>query len=71
MWSFLKYNDGDSWFYLREFVGPYLALARAPAACLNLNTMLILIPVCRNLLALTRRIVFKIERAFLSLIHLA
>ena len=31
-----------------------LALARAPAACLNFNCMLILLPVCRNLLSFLR-----------------
>ena len=34
------------------------ALARAPAACLNFNCMLILIPVCRNILVLVRKAFF-------------
>ncbi|XP_078265294.1 NADPH oxidase 2-like isoform X2 [Rhinoraja longicauda] len=36
------------------FVIPALAWARAPAACLNFNCMLILLPVCRNLLSFVR-----------------
>ncbi|MED6237424.1 hypothetical protein ATANTOWER_024578, partial [Ataeniobius toweri] len=31
-----------------------LSWARAPAACLNFNCMLILLPVCRNLLSILR-----------------
>ncbi|XP_025227731.1 cytochrome b-245 heavy chain isoform X2 [Theropithecus gelada] len=39
---------------LSIFVISALALARAPAACLNFNCMLILLPVCRNLLSFLR-----------------
>lgn len=48
------YDDGKKYFYTRKLLGSALALARAPAACLNFNCMLILLPVCRNLLSFLR-----------------
>lgn len=48
------YDDGPKYNYTRKLLGSALALARAPAACLNFNCMLILLPVCRNLLSLLR-----------------
>ncbi|ERE65883.1 cytochrome b-245 heavy chain-like protein [Cricetulus griseus] len=48
------YDDGPKYFYTRKLLGSALALARAPAACLNFNCMLILLPVCRNLLSFLR-----------------
>ncbi|ELW65804.1 Cytochrome b-245 heavy chain [Tupaia chinensis] len=48
------YDDGPQFFYTRRLLGSALALARAPAACLNFNCMLILLPVCRNLLSFLR-----------------
>ncbi|XP_020776457.1 cytochrome b-245 heavy chain [Boleophthalmus pectinirostris] len=42
------------WFYTRVLLGQALSWARAPAACLNFNCMLILLPVCRNLLSFLR-----------------
>uniref|UniRef100_A0A8C5DIF3 NADPH oxidase 2 n=1 Tax=Gouania willdenowi TaxID=441366 RepID=A0A8C5DIF3_GOUWI len=44
----------DRWFYTRVLLGHALPWARAPAACLNFNCMLILLPVCRNLLSFLR-----------------
>ncbi|CAL8275668.1 unnamed protein product [Arctogadus glacialis] len=44
----------DKWFYTRAILGDALSWARAPAACLNFNCMLILLPVCRNLLSMLR-----------------
>ncbi|XP_068165263.1 cytochrome b-245 heavy chain [Antennarius striatus] len=44
----------DRWFYTRVLLGHALSWARAPAACLNFNCLLILLPVCRNLLSLLR-----------------
>ncbi|KAI5279572.1 cytochrome b-245 heavy chain isoform X1 [Manis pentadactyla] len=41
-------------YYTRRLLGAALPLARAPAACLNFNCMLILLPVCRNLLSFLR-----------------
>uniref|UniRef100_A0A8C5WU11 Ferric oxidoreductase domain-containing protein n=1 Tax=Laticauda laticaudata TaxID=8630 RepID=A0A8C5WU11_LATLA len=51
---YLTYDKGLLYYYTRELLGPYLALARAPAACLNFNCLLILLPVCRNLLSFLR-----------------
>nr|BAC35593.1 unnamed protein product [Mus musculus] len=48
------YDDGPKYNYTRKLLGSALALARAPAACLNFNCMLILLPVCRNLLSFLR-----------------
>ncbi|XP_029458978.1 cytochrome b-245 heavy chain [Rhinatrema bivittatum] len=48
------YNDGINYHYSRQIYGEALAWARAPAACLNFNCMLILLPVCRNLLSFLR-----------------
>uniref|UniRef100_A0A4W6EWM6 NADPH oxidase 2 n=1 Tax=Lates calcarifer TaxID=8187 RepID=A0A4W6EWM6_LATCA len=42
------------WFYTRVLLGQALSWARAPAAALNFNCMLILLPVCRNLLSFLR-----------------
>uniref|UniRef100_A0A8C9W595 NADPH oxidase 2 n=1 Tax=Scleropages formosus TaxID=113540 RepID=A0A8C9W595_SCLFO len=44
----------ERWFYSRAILGQALPWARAPAACLNFNCMLILLPVCRNLLSFLR-----------------
>ncbi|KAM8903035.1 NADPH oxidase 2 [Spinachia spinachia] len=44
----------EKWFYTRVLLGHALSWARAPAACLNFNCMLILLPVCRNLLSFLR-----------------
>ncbi|XP_070567414.1 cytochrome b-245 heavy chain-like isoform X2 [Ptychodera flava] len=42
-------NEGPKWLFL-----PSLGVARASAACLNFNCMLILLPVCRNLVSYLR-----------------
>lgn len=54
VWFYFVYEDGDQFFYTRHLLGSALAWARAPAAVLNFNCMLILLPVCRNLLSLLR-----------------
>ncbi|KAG8543502.1 hypothetical protein GDO81_024523 [Engystomops pustulosus] len=54
-WNFyLVYDEGPRYFYSRKIYGSALAWARAPAACLNFNCLLILLPVCRNLLSFLR-----------------
>ncbi|XP_006277149.3 cytochrome b-245 heavy chain [Alligator mississippiensis] len=53
-WYYLVYDVGKEYIYTRVLLGHALALARAPAACLNFNCMLILLPVCRNLLSFLR-----------------
>ncbi|KAM9356934.1 NADPH oxidase 1 [Symphorus nematophorus] len=54
VWFYLFYDLGDQFFYTRHLLGSALAWARAPAAVLNFNCLLILLPVCRNLLSLVR-----------------
>ncbi|XP_076595193.1 NADPH oxidase 1 [Chaetodon auriga] len=54
VWFYLLYDLEDRFFYTRHLLGSALAWARAPAAVLNFNCMLILLPVCRNLLSLLR-----------------
>ncbi|KAF1384914.1 hypothetical protein PFLUV_G00125130 [Perca fluviatilis] len=54
VWFYLLYDTGDAFFYTRHLLGSALSWARAPAAVLNFNCMLILLPVCRNLLSLLR-----------------
>uniref|UniRef100_A0A672JAR4 FAD-binding FR-type domain-containing protein n=1 Tax=Salarias fasciatus TaxID=181472 RepID=A0A672JAR4_SALFA len=54
VWFYLFYDLGDQFFYTRHLLGSALAWARAPAAVLNFNCLLILLPVCRNLLSLIR-----------------
>ncbi|XP_073710466.1 NADPH oxidase 1 [Misgurnus anguillicaudatus] len=51
---YLFYDEGEQFEYTRELLGSALPWARAPAAVLNFNCMLILLPVCRNLLSLLR-----------------
>ncbi|XP_076148332.1 NADPH oxidase 1 [Alosa pseudoharengus] len=54
VWFYFFYDLGDQFIYTRHLLGSALAWARAPAAVLNFNCMLILLPVCRNLLSLIR-----------------
>ncbi|XP_062281502.1 NADPH oxidase 1 [Scomber scombrus] len=54
VWFYHIYELQDRFFYTRHILGSALAWARAPAAVLNFNCMLILLPVCRNLLSLVR-----------------
>uniref|UniRef100_A0A8C7EBR4 NADPH oxidase 1 n=1 Tax=Nothoprocta perdicaria TaxID=30464 RepID=A0A8C7EBR4_NOTPE len=51
---FLFFDRNEQYFYTREILGSALAWARASAKCLNFNSMLILLPVCRNLLSFLR-----------------
>ncbi|CAG5126562.1 unnamed protein product [Candidula unifasciata] len=52
--TFVSYRDADEYYYLRVLVGDSLCWARASAACLNFNVMLILFPVCRKLISFIR-----------------
>ncbi|XP_026213620.1 NADPH oxidase 1 [Anabas testudineus] len=54
VWFYFVYYTGSQFFYTRHLIGSALSWARAPAAVLNFNCMLILLPVCRNLLSLLR-----------------
>ncbi|XP_042746672.1 NADPH oxidase 1 isoform X2 [Lagopus leucura] len=51
---FLFFDRDEQYFYTRAILGSALAWARASAKCLNFNSMLILLPVCRNLLSFLR-----------------
>ncbi|MGH0129753.1 UNVERIFIED_CONTAM: hypothetical protein FKN15_039471 [Acipenser sinensis] len=53
VYYYIVYLD-ERFYYTRVLVGDALSWARAPAACLNFNCMLILLPVCRNLLSFLR-----------------
>ncbi|XP_050391270.1 cytochrome b-245 heavy chain [Patella vulgata] len=46
--TFFSYQSSAEYFYLRLIVGNALCVARASAACLNFNCLLVLLPVCRN-----------------------
>uniref|UniRef100_A0A8C9J9E3 NADPH oxidase 2 n=1 Tax=Panthera tigris altaica TaxID=74533 RepID=A0A8C9J9E3_PANTA len=54
VWYYRFYALRRTFFYTQKLLGIALPLARAPAACLNFNCMLILLPVCRNLLSFLR-----------------
>ncbi|KAG7467453.1 hypothetical protein MATL_G00153950 [Megalops atlanticus] len=53
----------ERFYYTRVLLGHALSWARAPAACLNFNCMLILLPVCRNLLSFLRGSVQRCSRS--------
>ncbi|XP_027538852.1 NADPH oxidase 3 [Neopelma chrysocephalum] len=53
--TFHWYEDDNAYIYTRIMLGSTLAWARASATCLNFNCMLILLPVCRNLISFLRR----------------
>ncbi|KAK3608414.1 hypothetical protein CHS0354_035417 [Potamilus streckersoni] len=53
VYTYFRYM-GDEFYYLRLILGEGLPVARAGASCLNLNCMLILLPVCRNLTSFSR-----------------
>ncbi|XP_071506880.1 NADPH oxidase 2-like [Diadema antillarum] len=52
--TFLVYEQGPQYFYVRRITGVGLSIAKASGAALNLNSMLILLPVCRNLISFFR-----------------
>eukprot|EP00112_Aurelia_sp_Birch-Aquarium-sp1_P009789 Seg2125.5 transcript_id=Seg2125.5/GoldUCD/mRNA.D3Y31 product="Cytochrome b-245 heavy chain" protein_id=Seg2125.5/GoldUCD/D3Y31 len=53
--TYLKYAKDKEYFYLRKILkGGGLPMARGAAMMLNFNCMLILLPVCRNLISLIR-----------------
>ncbi|XP_021387787.2 NADPH oxidase 3 [Lonchura striata] len=52
--TFHWYEDDNAYIYTRIMLGSTLAWARASATCLNFNCMLILLPVCRNLISFLR-----------------
>ena len=56
--NYNKY-DQPEWFYTKEILGDALPMARASAACLNLNCSLVLLPVCKHSLETMRRILSR------------
>ncbi|XP_075402548.1 NADPH oxidase 4 isoform X2 [Tenrec ecaudatus] len=52
--TFLQYHEGPEHHYIYQMLGLGLCLSRASASVLNLNCSLILLPVCRTLLAFLR-----------------
>uniref|UniRef100_A0A670Z632 NADPH oxidase 3 n=1 Tax=Pseudonaja textilis TaxID=8673 RepID=A0A670Z632_PSETE len=52
--TFFWYESEDAYLYTRVMLGSALAWARASAACLNFNCLLILLPVSRNLISFLR-----------------
>uniref|UniRef100_A0A8C5PKH3 NADPH oxidase 1 n=1 Tax=Leptobrachium leishanense TaxID=445787 RepID=A0A8C5PKH3_9ANUR len=54
VYFFMIFEKGKKYAYTRVLLGSALAWARGSAACLNFNCLLILLPVCRNLLSFLR-----------------
>ncbi|XP_006895309.1 PREDICTED: NADPH oxidase 4 isoform X2 [Elephantulus edwardii] len=52
--TFLQYNQWPEYHYLHQMLGLGLCLSRASASVLNLNCSLILLPMCRTILAYLR-----------------
>ncbi|XP_033102210.1 cytochrome b-245 heavy chain-like [Anneissia japonica] len=52
--TFFVYENEARYHYIRFLTGPAVSIAKACGACLNLNSMLILLPVCRNLISFLR-----------------
>ena len=54
--AYLSYNH-KKYYYINLILGKALPIARASAACLNLNNALILIPVCKNVIESIRKFI--------------
>jgi len=52
--SYVKFDTEPKYYYLKYIIKGGLPVARGSATMLNFNCMLILLPVCRNLLSLIR-----------------
>ncbi|KAI9221431.1 ferric reductase NAD binding domain-containing protein [Blastocladiella britannica] len=52
--TFLMYAVGTNWHVYETLVGPGIATAKSAAACLNLDSGIILFPVCRTAVSLLR-----------------
>ena len=60
---FVQFETFPEYFYFRLISREGLAFARAPAAVINFNSMLILLPVCRNLISIIRGTCFRCSRS--------
>ena len=60
---FVQFQTFPRYFYFRLISREGLAFARAPAAVINFNSLLILLPVCRNLISIIRGTCFRCSRS--------
>ncbi|XP_071820031.1 NADPH oxidase 2-like isoform X2 [Apostichopus japonicus] len=52
--TIITYETAPRYHYIRQLTGPGVSVAKAGGAVLNLNSMLILLPICRNLISFFR-----------------
>lgn len=60
---FIQFETFDQYFYFRVISRQGLVFARAPASVINFNSLLILLPVCRNLISIIRGTCFRCSRS--------
>ncbi|XP_077154669.1 NADPH oxidase 4 isoform X1 [Ranitomeya variabilis] len=67
--TFTRYYSGPQYYYLHQMLGLGLCISRASASILNFNCSLVLLPMCRTLLALVRRSKKIVSRKTRRLLH--